>query len=457
MDDAQAAGLQRPTLAPVGSRGRPQVPSLAVLLLVVIVIALPVLLPRGPGNSVPADAAMLLFLAVAVAVLWARRVRVEVPLGGSYLLIVLGGTLAVTRSVAPVEAGAVVLQDLYIYLWFLAAVNLILLDGSDRLPRLVLATWNLTATAIALLVIAVGVTFPTIPYVFGWPMATEYGRVMAMFRDPNMAGNYLVVSLFVLWASPIPTHRRWKLLATLAFVLAIYHTHSITALVTLVAGCVVGVIVASVVRRGAAVAAILVLVGIATVIVAFVPRDYFSGPQDTTELISNSDVFAGSLGRSNTSLSLRVLRWRDALMTFGDDIILGIGASTSDMALRERGFPTSGEIHNDFIAGFIERGLLGGAGVIALFVVMTRRALQVGTDTALRRSGWRPSALVGAMVAVILAGISLETLHFRHVWMLFALITALGLRERRRGNYLDGADRAGHIPPRPTMPERLLA
>lgn len=406
----------------------PAIPALTVPLLVGSVVGLPVLLPRGIGNSVPVDGLMLLFVAIAIAFFWARRVRVEVPLGASYLLIVLGGTLGIIGSIAPAEAGAVVLQDLYLYVWFLAVVNLILLEGSERLVRLVVAAWGFTAVAVAGVMVAIAWIYPSIIYLFGWPTATEYGRVMATFRDPNMAGNYLVISLFMIWASPLPSRRLWRLLATIPILLAIYYTQSITALVAVVAGFVVSVIAGAIRKQRIAVAAIFAVAALALVLVAFVPRTYLEGPQETTRSIATSDVFSDSLGRSDTSLSLRVLRWRDAFMAFGDDIVLGIGASTSDLALRERGFPTFGEIHNDFIAGFIERGLIGGIGVIALFVMITRRALQVGVEESLRRSGWAPAALVGAIVTVIVGAISLETLHFRHVWMLFAVVTALHLR-----------------------------
>ena len=419
---------------PVAQRAAagPAIPSLTVPLLVGSVVGLPLLLPRGIGNSVPVDGIMLLFAAIAIAFFWARRARVEVPLGASYLLIVLGGTLGILGSIAPAEAGAVVLQDLYLYIWFLAVVNLILLEGSERLVRLVVVAWGVTALAMAGVMVAIAWIYPNMLYLFGWPMATEYGRVMATFRDPNMAGNYLVISLFILWASPLPTRRLWKLLATIPILLAIYYTQSITALVALVAGVVVSVTV-GVMRNGRiAIAAIFAVAALAVVLAAFIPRTYLEGPQETTRSIASSDMFSESLGRTDTSLSLRVVRWRHAFIAFGDDIVLGIGASTSDLALHERGFPTFGEIHNDFIAGFIERGLIGGIGVIALFVMVTRRALQVGVERSLRRSGWAPAALVGAIVTVIVSAISLETLHFRHVWMLFAVITALYLRSDRQ-------------------------
>lgn len=411
---------------------RPEVPSLAVALLVISAIGLPVLIPRGVGNSVPVDAAMVLFVVVTGAFLWAQRVRVEVPLGASYLLIVLGGTLGILGSIAPAEAGAVVLQDLYLYVWFLTVVNLMLLEGSERLVRLVIVAWEMTALAIASFMIAIAWMYPDIPYLFGWPTATEYARVMATFRDPNMAGNYLVVSFFLLWASPVPSRRLGKVLATIVFGLAIYHTQSITALATLGAGIAVSITVGVIRKRRIAIAAILAVAAIAVVLVTFIPRTYLEGPEETTRSIASSDVFSESLGRSDTSLSLRVLRWRDAFIAFGDDIVLGIGASTSDLTLHERGFPTYGEIHNDFIAGFIERGLIGGMGVILLFVMVTRRALRVGFEGSLRSTGWAPAALVGAIVSVVIAAISLETLHFRHVWMLFAVVTALDLTRDRQ-------------------------
>jgi O-antigen ligase len=110
--------------------------------------------------------------------------------------------------------------------------------------------------------------------------------------------------------------------------------------------------------------------------------------------------------------------------------LIGIGPVATNPALARRDTPISGELHNDYLAGFLERGVLGGLGLLALCFVVSMWSLRVGLDRALASRGWVPTAFCGGTVAVLISAASLETLHFRHVWLFFALLIALGLSSR---------------------------
>nr|MDQ3958259.1 O-antigen ligase family protein [Actinomycetota bacterium] len=392
------------------------------------VVTVPFLLPPIGPNSVPADFFNAVFVVLGATVLLRTRTPVRLPLGGSYLLIVTGGLLAVTQSVVPRESLVAVVQDGYLFVWFVIVVNFLLLDDG-RTARHVAILWTAVGVVVAVVVWGAALGYPEdIPYLFGYPLVDIYGRSEGTFRDPNMAGNYLVLSLFVLWAAPRPRNVAVKLALTIPFFFGIYVTQSITALVTLVGGAVVAATIAFVGRREVVVAAAMAVIAAALIAALALPDDILDRSADATGSLGQTEVFDESLGRSNSSLSLRAQRWEEAFRFFGSSIVLGIGPSSTDESLASRGAPISGEIHNDYMAGLLERGLLGGLGNVFLFVVAAGWSLRVGLDKKYAAQGWRPSALVGGIVVVLMAAMSLETLHFRHVWLFLAVVVALGIR-----------------------------
>ena len=397
-------------------------------LLFASVITVPLLIPPIGPNSVPADFFNAAFVVLGAAVLLRTRVGMRVPLGGSYLLIVTGGLLAVTQSIVPKESIIAVLQDAYLFVWFVVVANFLVSDDG-RAARWLATVWGLAGVAMSLLVWFAWLGYPDdVPMLFGYPLVDAYGRSEGTFRDPNMAGNYLVLSLFVLWAAPRPRSVIVKLALTVPFILGVYVTQSITALVTLAGGALVAGTIAFVARREAAVAAVMAVIAAALVAVVVLPQTFFADPAKVTESLGENELFDESLGRSNSSLTLRAQRWEEAFQLFGSSIILGVGPSSTDESLAERGAPLTGEIHNDYMAGLLERGILGAVGNLFLFVVAAGWSVRVGLDKRFAAAGWRPSALAGGVVVILMAAMSLETLHFRHVWLFFALVIGLGMR-----------------------------
>lgn len=414
-------------------RGRGGTRRLATPLLVAGVLMAPILVPPTATNSVPGDLVNLLLIVIGLAIFWGQRTRLRVPLGLSYLLVLLGGVLALTQSVAPSQAALAIAQDAYLFIWFLVIANLIL-DTGGRAARLVAIVWAATGVMMALVLWLPTLNFPesNSPVVFGYEMVDPFGRSEGTFRDPNLAGNYLVVSLFVMWASPRPRTLTAKLLLTPLFLLGIYATESITALAAVVGGAVAAALLGILSRSGARVGATLSIVAIGLGVVAILPPDAIVEGSRATKELGETEVFSDSVGRAGTSLGVRAQRWEDALQDFGSNILIGIGPSTADEALAIRNEPLSGELHMDYLASLIERGILGFLGVMSLFAVCLFWSVRAAAGRRVLGRDWHPAALGGAMVAVLMSAISLETLHFRHVWLLFALIVGLGLETTGR-------------------------
>jgi hypothetical protein len=424
------------TLAPVQAAEDDPVPSLResqrrVLgpVFILSVITLPIHVPRGAFSLTPADWPMFLFIVLAASAFWRSRVPVRIPLATGVLLMLLGGIFAVTQSVVPRDSVAAIVQDVYLFVWFVLATNFIAHEGF-RFIRKIAVTWWIIAVAVATYMWVASVTCPANTLqIAGHPGANEFCRALGPFFDPNLAGYYIVTSLFLLWACPVPRHRWTKLLVTVPFALAIHATQSITALAAVSAGVLVALTVSFVSRRRTAAALVLTILAIGFVVLAILPED-LNQPGRVLNALGKQDIFAESLGRTNTSFGGRAGRWREALQFFGNDVLIGIGPVSTNDALTLQSAPIAGELHNDYVAGFIERGVVGGIGVLVFFGALSVWAVRLVTWRG-PPPGWRPAVLVGAMMPVLLSAVTLETLHFRHVWFFCALLIAIVLAGER--------------------------
>lgn len=395
------------------------------------ILALPMQTPRYDYNVTPSDVVILLFIVLAAASFWRSRVRLRLPLTAGFVLAITGGAVAVTQSIVTRESASALLQDAYLFAWFLLVVNLIAV-APEKLVRRAAVVWMLVAVAVGTFTWIIQLRCPeSIPVIFGHTTATRFCRVSGTLFDENLAGYFLVIGLFVAWAAPRPRGLFGKAIVTVPIVLGINATQSITALIVLIAGAVATAAVSFVSRRQAAAAATILVLALAVIAVAALPPDFERDPSGVLQSIGSEGTFEGSLGRSDTAFSGRSQRWREALQFFGGNLLIGIGPASTDNALAAQRAPIGGELHNDYVAGFLERGVVGGIGVVVLFGAAAAWAMRVAIDRSLRRRGWRPAAFAGAMIAVLLTAITLETLHFRHQWLLFALVIGLGLRQER--------------------------
>jgi hypothetical protein len=395
----------------------------------------PLLVPRGPGNSVPGDTVNLLLLAIGAIVLWRMRARFYIPLGLSNILFVTGGLIGLSQSLFPVQSALAILQDIYLFSWFVVVVNL-LLDGDGRAVRLMTLVWVVVAFGVALIMTMFMIGFPFDNANFGGSNAVDpYGRVQASFRDPNLAGNYLVMSLFLMWASPRPRTTGGKILVGIPFLLAIYSTASNTALTSLAVGTALVGLVSFFRKRVSA--APLALAGAATILLLATLLPPSLGTGVLVRAVGGTSAFKDSLGRATESFEGRQGLWRESASLLGSHLALGIGPSVTDETLQLRSAPpdelhndyVATELHNDYVASFLERGFVGGLGLMMLVAMICVWTIRAAKNRQLINEGWHPTALIGCTVSILLSAITLETLHFRHIWLYLALIVALCLIE----------------------------
>jgi O-antigen ligase len=150
--------------------------------------------------------------------------------------------------------------------------------------------------------------------------------------------------------------------------------------------------------------------------------------------VGGTSAFTDSLGRATESFQARLGTWRKSASLLGSDLALGIGPSVTDETLELRSAP-SDELHNDYIASFLERGFVGGLGLMMLVAMICVWTIRAARNRQLITEGWHPTALIGCTVSILLSAMTLETLHFRHIWLYLALIVALCLIEPKAARF----------------------
>ena len=149
--------------------------------------------------------------------------------------------------------------------------------------------------------------------------------------------------------------------------------------------------------------------------------------QSTVDKVAQSSDKNGALrdnvGRLNDSVATRVSIWSSAMRGGFDRSALGVGVGQAqtiqvgDQALGK-------SLHNDLLAFLLERGIVGLAALMLLIAVVLRWSARLARAGPVELGGqlWRMQAFMAAVVATIAISLTHESYHFRHLWMLLALV-----------------------------------
>ena len=458
-----AAGAQSPRRAPGGAELARAGSALrvrgATAYLVLAAVLAPLCVPAGPAQSAALDFVNVLALAGFGLLLLAPGARpvlgdtdpplapsLRAPLILPMALIALGSLLATTGAPSVGLAALALLQDVYLFTWFLLVVNLLRDPAELRAVRL---AWTATATAVALGAIA-QVLFAT-----HGSLLTLLGarglRPASTLYNPNMLADYLVLSVFVTLSLVHELPRPAWAAALGAMLVGLLATKSNGGWIALLAGAAVWVVVRAVVegrtlRRIVAVAALLAgVLGTA----AWLEMEW--GVADAPLRALTRNTFMGRIEHSSAS---RRHIWDQLEHTYARSP-LGIGPGNSGaltLSIEERERPDSyrsKEAHSDYLAYAIERGPLGLVGLLCMtlggfmHVVRHRRSTRLavagaGDRTAARRAGLWTASMAAALAASAVHSTVIEKLHFRHFWLLLALVCGSSLVAAERAARASG-------------------
>lgn len=394
----------------------------------------PIVAPSGPARTAIVDPLIALGLAVFTVLVLTRRQTLRLPFLPAVFVISVSSLIAAINAKQPGMSALTMFQDAYLYAFLVMLANVMLTRDTARLR----IAWTWVAIAIAIFGF---VTLFAERHVTPFDIIRPKGpRAYASFYDPNMFASYLVMSLFMVLSLGGIIGRRLRWSALLILGAALLATKSNGGMLSWVVGFGVWAAVRAWTRRVSPLAlAGGGLMAITTVLAAVWMISGFGwGASELETLTANS-----FLGRAEHSSETRFKIWQrleNSYLTAP----LGIGPGNSSWqtltvadAERPKGSMQSKEAHNDYLAYAIERGPLA---LLALLVLLGqgfgkvrtwwRRRVREG-DVA-DSDGALAASLMGALAAASVHALTIEVLHFRHFWMLMAIICALDGTASRR-------------------------
>jgi hypothetical protein len=379
-----------------------------------MMICLPLVAIQGPAHTTPMDVVNAIFLTTYWVQVLCRRERISFPLLTAFWLILVGSCTGAFAAGEPLRALLCVVEDLYLFIWFVT-----LHDFLSRRSRI-------DDMAIIFASVACAVAFCTWTdshfHLFGGTFAGEK-RAVGTFQNPNMFGDYLVVSFFLTWAVAAAGRRLWYLgLPVLLF--GILATASNGCLMSVIAGVGTTIIAYRGFWNVRLLGVTLVTMGLLLALVCVF--------QDSLQQAA-FDRFSG--GRSEVGgaalkgASERFPIWEN-VMLHACTVPGGVGPGNFSTVNAD----TTGDYHgahSEYLGMLAERGVFGLAGWLAILggLFMMLRRLRAAADVGFKPLGVEPMyGFFGAMAAHALV---IELSHFRHTWMVFAMVAAAATQATR--------------------------
>jgi len=387
-----------------------------------LLLLLPIERIIGPASLRPVDGVLVLLTGYALLKLWRTRQRVVCPLWAPALFI-LAASLFATALSGPFfgTLGAnliTIIQEVYLYLWFIALVNLWKEESWHTLNRLI-KMWVAVAVVEAGLVL-LGMLHWGPAFLYTIPYRTQhtfegFGRGLGTYINPNAAGSFLSISFFVTLGAPV----RWWLRVILAgwLFLGMYATGSNGAMGSSAAVLMLLVFVYSIQRRRQR---LLLWVGLAAwggALLALAGLYLLDAPLlSSSPWLAREGIFGTSLGRAYYA-ALRRFALADWALVYFTMFPWGVGPNTFGELMAS--------LHNDYLAFLFERGPVGFFSWVLLAVqpMLTgfRASLRVSVDPGRQ---WQMLALAGGFLASAANMVLHELSHTRALWLLMALIFA---------------------------------
>jgi hypothetical protein len=368
---------------------------------------MPIIVVQGPAHMTIMDAINFMVVAGYWILIFARRESIAFPLALPFWLIMIGSLGSLFAAVDRVRALLTISQDVYLYLWFVTVTDLI---ARTCRVRSVVRVWIGVACMVAAL------TFLDRHFhVLGGRFAGT-SRAVGTFANPNMFGNYLAMSFFLTWAAAAAGWR-YLYLALVPIGVGVLETASNGSLMGLMSGCAIAIATDPRLREPRRLGALIAIAAIAIAIVGVWRHDI---EDQLTEVMSGKRGEIG--GAAMKGAEERLPLWIASAQAFTVHPT-GVGPNNFDDAVG----PILGDYHgahNEYVGMLVERGPVGFAGWCLLLGSAWLALLRLRRGAAV---GFRPLAiepLYGALAALTLHGMVIELFHFRHFWLLLAVIFA---------------------------------
>jgi len=349
-----------------------------------------------------------------------------------WLLAGAGALIAASFSEDLPATGPHVAVTLYLYAACVVFAAFVAYDPRTH-TRLILSAW--TVAALIACAAAVFGYFGVIPG--GYEMFTEYDRASGTFKDPNVFGPFLIPPFLYLINGALerPLHRMVMPLALATFLaLGVFLSFSRGAWINLgLSAAIYGYLLMATTRQSRVRLKLISLLVLGSVFAAIAVLAALSSDQVSSLLAQRAsleqsyDVGAeGRFGGQQKAAGLIA------------ETPLGIGA----LEFAKRYHPEAA--HNVYLTSLLSSGWLGGS----MYIILVLATLVFGFRFAVKAGELRPVFLVvySAFVAIAGEGIIIDSDHWRHFYLLMALIW--GMMTARTASPASAPERAATAPPR---------
>jgi O-antigen ligase/polysaccharide polymerase Wzy-like membrane protein len=360
----------------------------------------------------PAPSDAVFAVVIGLAFVTGRLVIGRIPpvvlwLSGAYLAVNLFASIEVIDIRRAVQFFGISLYLVVFGLWFATYVS------STRQARLVTRAYLFAAVLSALAAsLALFVAFP------GHSVLVYGGeRAQGLFKDPLVFAPYLVPAALLLLEELVQPRllgvgRAWKTLFVTILSLGVLFSFSRAAWLNLALGVVVLLAVLALRRGGGrrALAIFAVVITTATVSV---------GALAVSGSVGFLEQRAHLQGYDSERFGAQALGLRE-----GERYPLGIGPGQFEVVS-----PLS--VHSTYIRAFAEAGVPGVialGGLLLATLLLAARNVVRGSDTY----GIGSATLLAAWCGILANSLFVDTLHWRHLWVVAALIWAGSMRLSRQ-------------------------
>lgn len=228
---------------------------------------------------------------------------------------------------------------------------------------------------------------------------SDYIRASAFFKDPNVAGPFLIPSVLFSLAIIIHRGKRYLFLSLLILcILGIFFSLSRGAIISLAFGAILLSLLSLNAKN------IVKITTLIALLVLSVSIFFLSSPKQSSRL---SDTQFGVEGR--------LLRLEKGLDTIKENPILGIGHKKTDIP------------HDTFLLKVTQAGVIGGVAFLSFYIYMIIKLVKLFLK---RRSENNDKKIIVLVLLTILLsyiplGLVISIAHWRHVWFFTGLSLAM--------------------------------
>lgn len=387
--------------------------------LVGMLVLLPLEMIKLPFNITFVEVWILMALPIVVL----SFVRGKQIISSSYLipmwLILVASLLSIFSAPAPRNSLIVIMKESYVFLWFIT-LTAVLVSLKVKDFRRILIIWTAVVFVHGLVILGQFISPDFWRYTISFANRTgeyEIYRPSGLFTNANAAAFFQMLGFVPLLL--ISPSKKIAMILGMLLLLTMLLTGSMGAAIAFIAGLAAVVVV--LVLSGHLTSVIKTFGQLAVIAALFVGVLFFASSQNERYQQHFERIF---LERAERSSEGRFTLWQqgvDAYLEY-DVLLWGVGPEN----FREVGRKGK-QLHNDFLAFSVERGLLGTLGLVLFAVLATGRALYMVliSNKYPSRAGPVVVVFLGVWVAAIVESQTHQIFHFRVLWIVLAFQEAI--------------------------------